>query len=143
MKIKYRRIKKEDIGGLQKFYKENGMNNAGSISNNFLLKCAVSELKNYILFFVAEYKKEIIGAVYFVDQGGLITVWSAVVDKNYRRQGIATKLVEKGLEIVNKKKRSMISAIVDPANTPSIGICRKLGFTAERTRVRMDKVRRS
>lgn len=143
MEVKFRRIKKEDIGKLQKFYKVSGMNNAGSVSNNFLLKCVESELKNYILFFIAEHRSEIIGAVYFVDQGGLITVWSLVVDKNYRNKGMGTKLMREGLKIINKKRRNMVSTIIDPLNTSSIRLFKKLGFIKERKRIRLDKINKS
>ncbi len=140
MKIKFRRIKKEDVGRLQKFYRANGMNNAGSISNSFLLRCIESELKNYILFFIAEDRNEIIGAVYFVDQGGLITLWSLAVDKNYRDRDIGTKLVKEGLRILCRKKRNMVSMITDPSNVSSIKLFRKLGFSKERRRLRLDKI---
>lgn len=139
MKVKFRRIKKGDVGKLQEFYKANRMNNAGSISNSFLLKCVDSELKNYIIFFVAEYNKEIIGAVYFVDQGGLITIWSLAVDKKYRNKGIGTQLIKEGLKSLQKKKRNMISTIIDPFNTSAIQVFKKLGFTKERNRIRLDK----
>ncbi len=140
IKIKFRRIKKEDVGRLQKFYRANGMSNAGSISNSFLLKCIESELKNYILFFIAKYGNEIIGAVYFVDQGGLITLWSLAVDKNYKNKGIGAKLVKEGLKILRRKKRNMVSTITDPSNVPSIKLFRKLGFFKERKRLRLDKI---
>ena len=139
MKVKFRRIKKGDIGRLQKFYKANGMNNAGSISNSFLSKCVESELKNYILFFIAEYENEIIGAVYFVDQGGLITIWSLAVDKRYRNKGIGSKLVREGLKSLQKKKRKMVSTIVDPRNTSVVQMFDKLGFNKKRKRIRLDK----
>jgi len=140
MKTIFRRIQKGDIGKLQNFYKANGMNNAGSISNNFLLKCINSELKNYIIFFVAEYNKKIIGAVYFVDQGGLITVWSLAVDKKYRNKGIGTKIVKEGLKLLQKRKRNMISTIIDPLNTSAIRLFKTLGFSKERKRIRLDRV---
>ncbi|HRZ51019.1 MAG TPA: GNAT family N-acetyltransferase [Candidatus Paceibacterota bacterium] len=80
------------------------------------------------------------GAVYFVDQGGLITVWSLVIDKNYRNMGIGTELVNSGLKIAAKKKRNMTSTITDPSNIPAIKLFKKLGFTEERKRIRLDKI---
>lgn len=140
MRVKFRRIKNRDIGRLQKFYKANKMYNAGSISNNFLLNCIKSKLKNYIIFFVAEYNKEIIGAVYFVDQGGLITVWSLAVDKKYRNKGIGAQLLKEGLKSLQKKKRNMVSTIIGPLNVPAIKLFKTLGFTKERNRIRLDKI---
>jgi ribosomal protein S18 acetylase RimI-like enzyme len=140
MEIKFRRIKKADIGRLQRFYRANKMANAGSISNNFLLKCIRYQLKDYIIFFIAEYGGEIIGAVYFADQGGLITVCSLAVDERYRNRGIGTKLVKEGLKLLWNKKRNMISVIADPLNKPSLQLFRSLGFTKERKRIRLDKI---
>jgi len=140
MRVKYRKIKKNDVGQLQNFYKTNGMKNAGNISNQFLLKCINSELKNYIMFFIAEHKNEIIGAVYFVDQGGLITIWSIAISDDYRNQGIGAELIKKGIKVMGKKRRKMISTIIDPSNASSLQIFKKLGFTRERARIRLDKI---
>jgi len=140
MAIKFRKILKKDVGALQKFYAANGMANAASVSNKFLLRCVESDLKNYISFFVAEYKNEIVGAVYFVDHGGLVTVWSLAVNQNYRKMGVGTALIKMGLKTIDEKGRSMISAIVDPVNLPSLGLFKKLGFSRERNRIRLDKI---
>jgi ribosomal protein S18 acetylase RimI-like enzyme len=139
MNIKFRKIKKADIGKIQKFYKNNGMDNAGSITNKFLLDCIDSNLKKYLMFFVAELNKEIIGAVYFVDQGGLITVWSLAVGEKYRGEGVGSGLIKEGIKYLGKKKRNMISTIVDPDNLPSIELFKKQGFIKERKRIRLDK----
>lgn len=116
------------------------MNNAGSITNKFLLDCVDSKLKNYIVFFIAELNKEIIGSVYFVDQGGLITVWSLAVDEKHRGEGIGSRLVKEGVNFLDKKKRNMISVIIDPDNIVSIELFKKQGFINQRKRVRLDKI---
>lgn len=140
MNIKIRRIKKEDIGKLQKFYKSNGMENAGNIGDKFLLDCTDSKLKNYIMFLVAEVNREIVGAVYFIDQGGLITIWSLAVDEKYRKNGIGSELVSKGLKYFGKKRRNMISVITNLDNYASMQLFKKQGFLKEKKKVRLDKV---
>ena len=140
MNVKFRKIKKSDIGKIQKFYKNNGMDNAGSITNKFLSDCINSKLKNYIIFFVAELNKNIIGAVYFVDQGGLITIWSLAVDKEYRGRGVGSGLVKRGIKYSAKKKRKMISTIVDLSNVSSINLFKKQGLTKEGKKIRLDKI---
>ncbi|GEM_PF-2440546 len=54
--------------------------------------------------------------------------------------GIGTELVNSGLKIAAKKKRNMTSTITDPSNIPAIKLFKKLGFTEERKRIRLDKI---
>jgi len=138
MNIKIRKLKESDVGKIQKFYKVNGMNNAGRISNKFLLDCITSN--KYIMIFIAELNKEIIGAVYFVDQGSLITIWSLAVSEKYRNQGVGSMLIRKGIVYFKKKKRSMISTITDPKNIAAINLFKKEGFIHGRKRIRLDKI---
>ncbi|HRZ51020.1 MAG TPA: hypothetical protein P5080_03910 [Candidatus Paceibacterota bacterium] len=48
--IKFRKLKKSDIEKIRLFYKANGLDNAGSLSDDFLLKCLNSELIFSVLY---------------------------------------------------------------------------------------------
>lgn len=79
-------------------------------------------------FFVAETDGRIVGTT-LVDRRGKIGYIAAVmVHPDYRKKGIATKLMKSSLNYLRKKKLSRAILHVLPTNTPAKGLYHKLGF---------------
>lgn len=53
---------------------------------------------------------------------------SVYVHKDYRNQGIATKLMKKIIEIANEKEYATLVAAIDSSNKTSIKMHEKIGF---------------
>ena len=87
--------------------------------------------KHNTVFFVAEAGGELSGYVglYFVLDEGYIT--NIAVKSNYRKKGIATKLLNKCVSFARLKSLSFISLEVRQSNKTAIDLYSKLGFKNE------------
>jgi ribosomal-protein-alanine N-acetyltransferase len=78
-------------------------------------------------FFVAEKDKEVLGYIVGVKGFRKITIASIAVKENWRRKGIATKLINYLIEKVRRKVK-MIELQVQISNKKAIIFYEKMGF---------------
>lgn len=91
---------------------------------SFLDECK-NKLANY---FVAKDNDKIIGYAGFwqvADEGGITNI---AVDKEYRRKGIAKKLIEEMIKSAKEKDLSLLTLEVRKSNLPAISLYEKYGF---------------
>jgi ribosomal protein S18 acetylase RimI-like enzyme len=78
--------------------------------------------------FVAEADGRVVGTTLVNIKGKIGYIAAVMVHPIYRRKGIATKLMESGLNYVQKKRLSRAILHVVSKNTPAKGLYHKLGF---------------
>lgn len=84
--------------------------------------------KKPLRFFVAEADGKLAGTTIVEDRGSTGWISAVMVDPDYRRRGIATRLMTNALEYVraNGKKRAALGVL--STNVPAIDMYSKLGF---------------
>jgi len=80
-------------------------------------------------FFVAEVDGRVVGTTMVNNRGMIGYISTVMVHPNYRRKGIATKLMKRALDHIQKKKTSKAVLHVVSTNTPAKNLYTKLGFT--------------
>jgi ribosomal-protein-alanine N-acetyltransferase len=86
---------------------------------------------DYAYYFVAEEGESVIGICGLRDIAGEGEITNVVVDKNYRKQGIAEMLLEKALDEGRMHGIEAFTLEVRAGNEPAIRLYRKLGFESE------------
>jgi len=82
---------------------------------------------------VADVNEEVIGNLeIFFSRHSLTfhTAWisTVVVNPNFRRRDIATKMIESALKIAKEKKMEIVKIDVEAKNTPAVKLYTKVGF---------------
>ena len=117
----------------ENFYTENYMINNLRAELNAILS------GSYIRFFLfsSDIPDKILGTISFshIFTGPTSScILGYKIDKDYRRLGLATSMINKGLEIIRKDKSvHRIEAYIHPDNKPSLALINKLGFIYEGT----------
>mgnify|MGYP006280068313 CR=1 FL=1 len=65
------------------------------------------------------------------DSPSMLRVLSVKVNREHRRQGIGTALMQKLLEEAVSRGMNGLMLHVKPSNTPALSLYRKMGFTVE------------
>jgi ribosomal protein S18 acetylase RimI-like enzyme len=81
-----------------------------------------------IKFLVAEADNKVVGTTIINDRGKIGYISSVMVHPDYRRKGIATKLVKSALDYVQRRKKSKAVLHVDSTNISALNLYVKLGF---------------
>jgi ribosomal protein S18 acetylase RimI-like enzyme len=81
-------------------------------------------------FLVAEADGKIVGTTIIDNRGRLGYIRTVMVHLDYRRKGIATRLMKNALDYVLKKRMSRAVLHVESSNAAAIGVYTKLGFRA-------------
>lgn len=84
------------------------------------------------LMFVAEADRQIIGTVFGSHDGRKGWINRLAVDPRYRRQGLAQKLVKRAEEALSHEGISIIAALVEATNAPSLALFRRLDYEERR-----------
>ena len=94
------------------------------------------DLKNNIFskYFIYEEKNNIIGFINYSDLYDRFELNYIYVKEDYRNQGIASKLMDKMLEIGNDKEIENITLEVNINNESAIGLYKKYNFIERTTR---------
>lgn len=82
----------------------------------------------YAKFFVAKFEKKIVGYIglYLAGDAGDIT--NVAVSSQYRRKGIAGRLIEKVIMYAKENNISVVNLEVRPSNTSAISLYTKYDF---------------
>jgi ribosomal protein S18 acetylase RimI-like enzyme len=83
-----------------------------------------------IKFLVAEADSEVVGTTIVNSRGKVGYISAVMVHPDYRRKGVATRLMKNAIEYVQKKRMSRAVLHVESTNTPAISLYTKLGFRA-------------
>jgi ribosomal protein S18 acetylase RimI-like enzyme len=83
-----------------------------------------------VKFLVAEVNGKIIGTTIVDNRGRLGYIRTVMVHPDYRRKGIATRLMKDALSYVLKKRMSRAVLHVESSNTAAMSVYAKLGFRA-------------
>ncbi len=86
--------------------------------------------KEPMKFLVAEVDGKIVGTTIVSDQGKLAYIASVMVDPDYRRRGIASKMIESALDYVRERGKARAVLHVETKNEPAIGVYTNMGFKA-------------
>lgn len=84
------------------------------------------------LLFVAESDGEIVGTVFGSHDGRKGWINRLAVDPQFRRCGLAQQLVAQAEEALAREGLSIVAALVEAPNEPSLGLFRKLGYEERR-----------
>lgn len=84
------------------------------------------------LSFVATINDEVAGYIIAWEFENSIHIGNLAVKKDYRRKGIATRLIQKIIEIAVKKHYRFVSLEVRKSNLPAIRLYEKMGFKLDR-----------
>ncbi len=76
--------------------------------------------------------RQIIGTVFGSHDGRKGWINRLVVDPTYRRQGLAQKLIAQAEEALAGEGLSIVAALVEAPNGPSLELFRKLGYEERR-----------
>ena len=92
-------------------------------------KTLKKELENKIAtYFVATEEKEILGYIGIWNSCGEGEIINTAVQKNRRKQGVATYLLEKAFSFCRENKIKTLHLEVRESNSPAIALYEKLGF---------------
>ncbi len=86
--------------------------------------------KQPMKFFVAEVDRKFVGTTIVEDRGRAGAISVVMVHPDFRRRGIATKLMTHAVEYVRSRKKARAVLGVLSTNTPAIDLYVKLGFRA-------------
>lgn len=86
--------------------------------------------KEPIKFLVAEADGKIVGTTIVNDRGKFGYISSVMVHPEYRRKGIATRLMTNALNYLRRRRKARAVLHVMSENTPAISVYVKLGFKA-------------
>lgn len=81
-------------------------------------------------FLVAETDGKLVGTTIVEDKGKLSSISVVMVDPDYRRRGIATRLMTRALECVRRRGKVRAVLSVLSTNVPAMDMYVKLGFRA-------------
>ncbi len=120
-------VTQEDIQSIYNLGKE--------INDNFSKLYIIENIINDSNYNILIYKDDgkVIGFIMTYTLYDTTDILNIIVDKNYRRQNIGSKLIEKIIEI-NKNNKIMLE--VNTNNEPAINLYKKLGFEIINTRKR-------
>lgn len=85
--------------------------------------------KEPIKFLVAEADGKVIGTAIINDRRQAGYINTVMVHPDYRRRGIAARLMENALDYVRHRRKVRAILDVDSTNTPAVNLYTKLGFT--------------
>lgn len=144
MKVKIRRARKEDLKKIDEIYVNASKE---EVSTQFFgkqlketlksfekhkqdringFKKSIKDKKQY--FIIALENNLIIGFGQVVLNNKKAKIEKVYVDKNYRRKGVATKIVKKIITWLKKQKVTDVNTGIFVHNKPSIKLHEKLGF---------------
>ena len=90
------------------------------------------KMKKNNFFIVSEDKDKIIGCIRAsIVNLDLAEIRTLCVDEPYRKQGIATELLENAIDLLEKKKMRKVVARSKADNTTAIKLFEKMGFKQE------------
>jgi ribosomal protein S18 acetylase RimI-like enzyme len=84
--------------------------------------------KEPIRFLVVEANSRVIGTTIVNNRGKLGYLSTVMVHPDYRRKGIATRLLKNAIACIQRKSMRKAVLHVDSTNTPAIGVYTKMGF---------------
>ncbi len=85
--------------------------------------------KEPIKFLVAEADGKVVGTTIVNDKGRAGYISTVMVHPDYRRRGVAARLMENALDYVRQRRKARAILNVDSTNMPAINLYAKLGFT--------------
>ncbi len=84
------------------------------------------------LMFVAEADGQIIGTVFGSHDGRKGWINRLAIDPRYRRQGLAQRLIEEAENALAREGLTIVAALVEAPNEPSLKLFRKLDYEERR-----------
>jgi ribosomal protein S18 acetylase RimI-like enzyme len=127
-KIYREKISNEEFQQIVKIEKSNGED---AYSEDVLKEIFIDDIKDDN--FVCRYNNQIVGYISYNPlskrRNGSVYIINLVVDPQFRRQGIAQKLIyETAMYYLNKGEPKIMSLQVDKNNYPAINLYKKMGF---------------
>jgi len=99
----------------------------GIVGRTFLTLSRLFQMEP-IKFFVAEVNQRVVGTTIIQRQGKVGYISTVMVHPNYRRKGIARKLMTNALEYIRKKRMKRAVLHVESTNAPAKRLYTELGF---------------
>jgi len=79
-------------------------------------------------FFYVEHKQRIIGAMLAIIDNEFMGILNLAIDQNYKRNGIATQLVQEAADWAISQRIKFIYLQVEKDNIPAVKLYQKIGF---------------
>lgn len=136
MTIHIRETVEEDFERVSALLRNERLKNLRFTRNNFtkMLK------RNKGYCYVAEDGRRIIGSVFATHDGAFVGyIQKVTVAEEYKRQGIASKLVTTIMQKLEEAKIPLIFAHVEKRNKPSIKLLKSLGFEIRNSHYLIDR----
>ena len=129
MMVKIRQLKEKDLEKIAHYEKEIFKNDSFSLDTLEKFK-----RDKYFIGLVAEEESEIVGYLFVSYFGNESNILKIAVDRFYRKQGIAKKLLTQMIDELREICVENLFLEVDENNEPAINLYRAFGF--EKTRIR-------
>jgi ribosomal protein S18 acetylase RimI-like enzyme len=140
VKIKIRKARREDLNRLVSISK-----NLRQLENYPNQKLGKSEFEKFLygdfaFMLVAEVNKQVAGYITGFRSDDYFFLPFSAVDKNFRRHGIAKKLLEKVEEMAKKEKQKYILYTAYTSNKAIQKFSKKMGYKKSRTLIQYYKI---
>ncbi len=136
MDVIIRETRKKDYSAVEELLKETDLLNVDFHEKKFKRLL----MRNKGCCYVAEVDERIIGSAFATHDGAFYGyIYKVAVDKDYQRQGIASKLIERISEELDSLEIKLKFAHVNKKNTASIKLLKSLGFEIRDSHYLMDK----
>jgi len=119
-----------EISGFDPDHLKSMVNNAYGGAGRLILGLLRIFGKEPLKFFVAEADGRVVGTTLITDQGKFGYLASVMVHPDYRKKGIATKLVSNALSYLRKRKKARAVLHAVSTNNTAISVYAKFGFKA-------------
>jgi ribosomal protein S18 acetylase RimI-like enzyme len=119
-----------EVSGMDPAHVKEMANRAYGIAGRFFLSTSRLVGKEPFKFLVATWKNEVVGTAMVSRRATVGYISTVMVSPDYRRKGIATKLMNEAFEYIRERgmKRAVLHVI--STNEPAKGVYSKLGFAA-------------
>jgi ribosomal protein S18 acetylase RimI-like enzyme len=122
--------KEFEISGFDADHMRDMINRAYGTTGRLFLASTHLLRKEPIRFLVADVNNKVVGTTMVNSVGKVGYISAVMVSPDYRRKGIATTLVKRGVEYIQGRRMERAVLHVVSTNAPAIGVYSKLGFEA-------------
>jgi ribosomal protein S18 acetylase RimI-like enzyme len=120
--------KEFDVTGLDTDHVRDMVNRAFGKTGRLFLGLLRLTGKEPIKFLVAEINSKVVGTTIVNNRGELGYITTVMVHPDYRRKGIATRLMKNAIAYVRRKRMRRAILHVDSTNIAAVGVYTKMGF---------------
>jgi ribosomal protein S18 acetylase RimI-like enzyme len=119
-----------EVNGFDPDHMRDMVNRAFGKSGRLFLGLARLCGKEPVKFLVAEVDSRVVGTTIVNNRGRVGYISTVMVHPDYRRKGIATRLLKNAVAYIQRKRMRRAVLHADSTNTPAISVYTKMGFRA-------------